>query len=50
MYSSLALEHQLAKESLKKSYKALAERILVKEFIHYGISRACRILNLSKSV
>jgi len=34
----------------KKALKPCRKRIIAKELVHYGISRACRVLNMSKSV
>ncbi|QQX76395.1 MULTISPECIES: IS3 family transposase [Aequorivita] len=51
MYASLALDHQMAKEIIeKKPLKPCRKRTIAKELIHYGICRACRVLNMSKSV
>ncbi|MDX8553541.1 IS3 family transposase [Tenacibaculum sp. 1B UA] len=51
MYASLALDHQMAKEVIeKKPLKPCRKRSITKELIHYGINRACRVLNMSKSV
>nr|WP_299035833.1 IS3 family transposase [uncultured Tenacibaculum sp.] len=51
MYATLALDHQMAKEIIeKKPLKPCRKRSITKELIHYGISRACRVLNMSKSV
>ncbi|MFS4457478.1 IS3 family transposase [Maribacter sp. 2304DJ31-5] len=51
MYANLALDHQMAKEIIeKKPLKPCRKRSITKELIHYGISRACRVLNMSKGV
>ncbi|HEX9826538.1 MAG TPA: IS3 family transposase [Flavobacteriaceae bacterium] len=51
MYATLALDHQMAKEIIeKKPIKPCRKRSIAKELIHYGINRACRVLNMSKSV
>ncbi|PIV50702.1 MAG: IS3 family transposase [Flavobacteriaceae bacterium CG_4_8_14_3_um_filter_34_10] len=51
MYANLALDHQMAKEIIeKKPLKPCRKRAIAKDLIHYGISRACRVLNMSKSV
>ena len=34
----------------KKALKPCRKRIITRELVHYGISRACRVLNMSKSV
>tara|TARA_R110002049_G_scaffold47596_5_gene137387 strand:+ start:1734 stop:2744 length:1011 start_codon:yes stop_codon:yes gene_type:complete len=34
----------------KKALKPCRKRSIAKELVHYGISRACRVLNMSKSV
>lgn len=35
---------------MKKVLKPCGKRSIAKELIHYGINRACRVLNISKSV
>ncbi|WP_345007082.1 IS3 family transposase [Snuella lapsa] len=51
MYANLALDHQMAKEIIeKKPLRPYRKRVIAQELIHYGISRACRVLNMSKSV
>ena len=51
MYANLALDHQMAKEIIeKKALKPCRKRSITEELVHYGISRACRVLNMSKSV
>ncbi len=50
MYATLSLDHEWPRRSSKKSSKALPYIIIAKELAHYGISRACRVLNMSKSV
>ena len=34
----------------KKALKPCRKRSIAKELVHYGISRACRVLNMSKRV
>ncbi|WP_100211354.1 IS3 family transposase [Tenacibaculum maritimum] len=51
MYATLALDHQMAKEIIeKKPLKPCVKRSLSIDLSHYGISRACRVLKMSKSV
>nr|WP_321410749.1 IS3 family transposase [uncultured Allomuricauda sp.] len=51
MYATLALDHQMAKEIIeKKPLRPCRKRSIGKDLAHYGISRACRVLNISKSV
>ncbi|MER3374577.1 MAG: IS3 family transposase [Allomuricauda sp.] len=51
MYATLALDHQMAKEIIeKKPLRPCRKRSIGKDLAHYGISRACRVLNMSKSV
>lgn len=51
IYVSLSLDHDMDKEIIeKKALKPCRKRAITKEPIHYGISRACRVLGMSKSV
>ncbi|WNH10873.1 IS3 family transposase [Thalassobellus suaedae] len=51
MYATLALDHQMVKEIIEKKFlKPCLKRSISKELARYGISRACRVLNMSKSV
>ncbi|HLT33802.1 MAG TPA: IS3 family transposase, partial [Aquaticitalea sp.] len=51
MYANLALDHQMAREIIeKKPLKPCRKRAIANELAHYGICRACRVLNMSKSV
>ncbi|WNH08535.1 IS3 family transposase [Thalassobellus suaedae] len=51
MYATLALDHQISKEIIEKKFlKPCLKRSISKELARYGISRACRVLNMSKSV
>ena len=49
MYANLTLDHLMAKEVFKKNLWSPSCNI-TKELIHYGINRACRVLNMSKNV
>ena len=49
MYATLALDHQMAKDIIEKSSEACRKRSIGKDFAHCGISRAYRVLNVSKT-
>ena len=50
MYAEMALDYQMEKDIIEKTLKPCQKRQIAGELRYSGISRACRVLSISRSV